>query len=194
MIMLNSGFCFNFTGTEWYTLKSEGPIIITQCIHWWSWSVSFKSTVSFKDHIKIKLNAAANDSLLVVAIKFSMNSQQQMPLKFSHSSSDGWATVWISGYCFVWVWFDTLLDTMFFCKNQVCNVVLLWVLGENFTVRSPVSQLQAQPQDIHKLTTSVLNKKPIKNHCLITKLKFDKMSCLEHLPLLPCKVTVCHAL
>lgn len=151
--MLNTGFWFSFTETELYTLTPEGPIIITQCIHWWSWSVLFKSTVSFNNHIKMKLNAAVTDSLLVVAIQFSMNSQQQMPLKCSHSSSDGCATVWSTGYCFVWVWFDTLLDTMFFCKNQVCNMVLLGVLGENFTVSLPVTQLQAQiprhPQTYH---------------------------------------------
>jgi len=43
------------------------------------------------------------------------------------------------------MWFDTLLDTMFFCKNQVCNVVLFGVLEENFTVSLPGSQLQEQP-------------------------------------------------
>ena len=91
------------------------------------------------------------------------------------------------------MWFDTLLGTTFFCKNHVCNVGLLGVLGENFSVSLPGSQLQAQPQHIHKLTTSVLNK-PTKNNCLVIKLKLHKMSWLEHTTLLPCKVTVGHAL
>ena len=99
-----------------------------------------------------------------------------------------------TGYYFVWMWFDTLLETMSFCKNQVCSVVLLGGLGENFTVSLSGSQLQAQPQDNHKHTTSVLNKKPNKNHCQVTKLKLDKLSQLEDKTLLPHKVILCHAL
>jgi hypothetical protein len=107
--------------------------------------VVFKSTVSFKDQIKMKLNAVATSSFLPVAIQFSMKSPSELPLTFSHSSSNGSATVLSIGYYFVWMWFDTLLDSTFFCEDQVCSVVLFGVMGENFTVSLAGSQLQAQP-------------------------------------------------
>jgi hypothetical protein len=91
------------------------------------------------------------------------------------------------------MWFGSVLESTFFCKDQVCSVVLFGVLEENFTVSLPGSHLQAKPQDIQKLRVPLLSKKTTKEQCLATTTKLAKMSWLEHASLVPRNMTVCHA-
>jgi hypothetical protein len=56
----------------------------------------------------------------------------------------------------VWIWFDMLLNSVFFSMNRMWNVVPLKSVGENFVINLLGSQFQAQQASMNLLIKSGL--------------------------------------
>jgi hypothetical protein len=86
------------------------------------------------------------------------------------------------------MWFDILLNSVFFCMNRMWNVVPLQSVGEDFVVNFPGSQFQAQQQSINLLIKSCLlghsrTRNLLKARHVSTEMKPDEIRAgLEHTP------------